>query len=62
VTDFYAPMLIALVGEAVEPTASALLRVHQQPVMVCLAPVMAVVDVRLGDVCAHVAIDPCSRE
>jgi hypothetical protein len=49
VTEFYAPMLIALVGEAGQPTASALLRVDQQPVVVCLAPVMAIVNVVLGD-------------
>ncbi len=49
-TDFYAPMLIALVDEAGEPTASALLRVDQRPVVVCLAPVTAIVNVLLGDV------------
>jgi hypothetical protein len=40
---------MALVGEADEPTASALLRVDQQPVVVCLTPVMAIVNVLLGD-------------
>jgi hypothetical protein len=50
VTDFYAPMLIALVGETGEPTASALLRVDQQPAVVCLTPVMAIVNVLLGEV------------
>jgi hypothetical protein len=37
------------VGEADEPTASALLRVDQEPVVVCLTPVMAIVNVPLGD-------------
>jgi hypothetical protein len=50
VTDFYGPMLMALVSEAAEPTALALLRVDQQPVVVCLTPVMAVVNILLGDI------------
>ncbi len=62
-TDIYAFMLIAraAAGEPGEPTASAVLRVDLQPVVVCLPSVVAIVEVCLGDACAPGADSPVPR-
>jgi hypothetical protein len=63
VTDMYAFMLIAraAAGEPGEPTASAVLHVDLQPVVVCLPSVVAIVEIRLGDVRASGADSPVPR-
>lgn len=53
-TDIYAFMRMALetARKAAELTAQAELRLDLQPVVVCLSPVVAIVEVPLGYACA----------